>query len=130
MAIKKFKPITPGRRQMAVSAFAEITKDEPEKSLLAPLKKRAGRNHQGRITVRHRGGGHKRRYRLIDFKRDKDGVPAKVAAIEYDPIAPISLSYTILTEKKDIFYLPMASRWGIRFIQEKMPISRWAIACL
>ncbi|MGI6551688.1 MAG: 50S ribosomal protein L2 [Clostridia bacterium] len=104
MAIKKFKPITPGRRQMAVSAFAEITKDEPEKSLLAPLKKRAGRNHQGRITVRHRGGGHKRRYRLIDFKRDKDGVPAKVAAIEYDPnrTARIALLHYLDGEKRYI----------------------------
>ncbi len=85
MAIKKFKPTSPGRRFVTVSAFDEITKTEPEKSLLVPLKKRAGRNAQGRITVRHRGGGHKRLYRIIDFKRDKDGIPAKVAAVEYDP---------------------------------------------
>ncbi|MBM7853829.1 large subunit ribosomal protein L2 [Desulfohalotomaculum tongense] len=85
MAIKKFKPTSPGRRFVTVSDFAEITKTEPEKSLLQPLKKNAGRNNQGRITVRHRGGGHKRMYRIIDFKRDKDGIPAKVAAIEYDP---------------------------------------------
>ncbi|MGB9802960.1 50S ribosomal protein L2 [Desulfofundulus sp.] len=85
MGIKKFKPTSPGRRFVTVSTFDEITKTEPEKSLLVPLKKKAGRNFQGRITVRHRGGGHKRMYRIIDFKRDKDGVPARVASIEYDP---------------------------------------------
>lgn len=85
MAIKKFKPTTPSRRYMTVSSFEEITKKEPEKSLLAPLKKSGGRNGNGRITTRHKGGGHKRRYRIIDFKRNKDGVSAKVAAIEYDP---------------------------------------------
>lgn len=85
MPVKVYKPTSPGRRGMSVSTFEEITRIEPEKSLLAPLKKKAGRNNQGRITVRHRGGGHKRRYRIIDFKRDKHGVPATVAAIEYDP---------------------------------------------
>ncbi|HET7855125.1 MAG TPA: 50S ribosomal protein L2 [Gaiellaceae bacterium] len=82
---RKFKPTSPGRRFMTVSEFAEVTKTEPEKSLLEPVKKTGGRNNRGRITTRHRGGGHKRRYRVIDFKRTKDGVPAKVAAIEYDP---------------------------------------------
>lgn len=85
MAIKSFKPTTPGRRYMTVSTFEEITKKEPEKSLVKILKNKAGRNGQGRITSRSRGGGHKRKYRIIDFKRNKDGVPAKVAAIEYDP---------------------------------------------
>ncbi|KYH33689.1 50S ribosomal protein L2 [Neomoorella mulderi] len=85
MAIKKFKPTSPGRRQMTVSSFAEITATEPYKPLLAPLKKTGGRNNQGRLTVRHRGGGHKRLYRIIDFKRDKDGIPGRVATIEYDP---------------------------------------------
>lgn len=85
MAMKKFKPTSPSRRFMTVESFEEITCTEPERSLLAPLSKQAGRNNQGRITVRHRGGGHKRRYRIIDFKRDKDGIPAKVATIEYDP---------------------------------------------
>src|ERR671936_1237089 len=85
MAIKKFKPTSPGRRFMAISAFEEITRSKPEKSLLEPLTKKGGRNVNGRITTRHQGGGHKRRYRLVDFKRRKDGVPAKVAAIEYDP---------------------------------------------
>ncbi len=85
MAIKKFKPTSPGRRFVTVSDFAEITKTEPEKSLVEPIKKTGGRNVQGRLTVRHRGGGHKRMYRVIDFRRDKDGIPAKVASIEYDP---------------------------------------------
>jgi len=85
MAIRKLKPVTPGQRQRSVSAFDTITKSEPEKSLLAPLKKKGGRNNHGRITTRHQGGGHKRRYRIIDFKRTKDGIPARIAAIEYDP---------------------------------------------
>lgn len=85
MAIKKFKPTSPGRRFMSVSTFEEITKKEPERSLVEILTNKAGRNMQGRLTSRHRGGGHKRKYRIIDFKRDKDGVPARVTAIEYDP---------------------------------------------
>ena len=85
MPIKSFKPTTPSRRQMTVATFAEVTTDQPEKSLLAPLHKKAGRNNQGKITVRHHGGGHKRKYRIIDFKRNKDGVPGRVATIEYDP---------------------------------------------
>jgi large subunit ribosomal protein L2 len=85
MAIKKYKPTSAGRRFMTASTFEEVTKTEPEKNLVAPLKKSGGRNVYGRITRRHQGGGHKRRFRLIDFKRTKDGVPATVAAIEYDP---------------------------------------------
>jgi large subunit ribosomal protein L2 len=85
MAVKKYKPTSPGRRFMSVSSFEEVTKSRPEKSLTEPLKKTGGRNNNGRITTRHQGGGHKRRYRVVDFKRTKDGVPAKVAAIEYDP---------------------------------------------
>jgi large subunit ribosomal protein L2 len=85
VALKKYKPTSPGRRFMSVSTFEEVTKTRPEKSLTEPLKKTGGRNNNGRITTRHQGGGHKRRYRVIDFKRTKDGVPAKVAAIEYDP---------------------------------------------
>jgi large subunit ribosomal protein L2 len=85
MPVRKYKPTSPGRRWMSVSTFDEITKSEPEKSLVEPVTKKGGRNVYGRITTRHRGGGHKRRYRIIDFKRTKDAVPAKVAAIEYDP---------------------------------------------
>ena len=85
MGIKRYKPTSPGRRKSSVSDFAEITKRTPEKSLLEPLTKTGGRNSAGRMTVEFRGGGNKRRYRKIDFKRKKDGVPAQVAAIEYDP---------------------------------------------
>lgn len=85
MPVKKYKPTTPSRRQMTISTFEEVTTSKPEKSLLAPLSKSAGRNNQGRITTRHRGGGHKRQYRIIDFKRRKDGIPGRVASIEYDP---------------------------------------------
>ncbi|HCB93236.1 MAG TPA: 50S ribosomal protein L2 [Selenomonas sp.] len=85
MAVKSFKPYAPGRRFMTVSSFDEITTDKPEKSLLTSLKKHGGRNQQGKLTVRHQGGGHKRRYRILDFKRTKDGIPARVATIEYDP---------------------------------------------
>src|SRR5258706_2818111 len=85
MPIRRYKPTSPGRRFMSVSTFEEITKPKPEKSLLEPVTQKGGRNNNGRITTRHQGGGHKRRYRIIDFKRLKDGIPAKVASIEYDP---------------------------------------------
>ena len=85
MAVKKFRPTTPSRRQMTMASFEEITTNSPEKSLLVSLKKTGGRNAQGKITVRHHGGGAKRKYRIIDFKRNKDGIPATVATIEYDP---------------------------------------------
>src|ERR671937_906137 len=85
MAVRKYKPTTPGRRGASVSSFDEVTRSKPERSLVAKGRNRAGRNTQGRVTSRHQGGGNKRRYRVIDFKRTKDRVPAKVAAIEYDP---------------------------------------------
>ena len=85
MPVRRYKPTSPGRRFMTVSTFEEVTKSKPEKALTEKLTKKGGRNNNGRITTRHQGGGHKRRYRVIDFKRRKDGVPAKVAAIEYDP---------------------------------------------
>jgi large subunit ribosomal protein L2 len=104
MPIKVYKPTSPGRRGMSVSTFEEITHTRPEKSLLRPLKKRAGRNFRGKITVRHRGGGHKRRYRVIDFKRDKFGVPGRVSTIEYDPnrSARIALVFYADGEKRYI----------------------------
>ncbi len=104
MAIRKYKPTTPGRRSASVVSFSEITKSEPEKSLTAPLNKSGGRNVYGRITARHRGGGTKRAYRIIDFKRNKDGIPAKVAAIEYDPnrTANIALLHYVDGEKRYI----------------------------
>ena len=105
MAIRKYKPTTPGRRQSSVSMFEEITRSTPEKSLLRPISKTGGRNNHGRITTRHIGGGHKRRYRVIDFRRhDKDGIPAKVAHIEYDPnrTANIALLHYFDGEKRYI----------------------------
>ncbi len=104
MPTKKFNPTSPSRRFMTVSTFEEITTNEPEKSLLAPISQKAGRNSNGRITVRHRGGGNRQKYRIIDFKRDKDGVPAKVATIEYDPnrSANIALLHYVDGEKRYI----------------------------
>jgi large subunit ribosomal protein L2 len=104
MPIKKYKPTTPGRRGMSTLTFEEITKSKPEKSLTAPLKKKGGRNNNGRITTRHQGGGHKRNYRIIDFKRNKDNIPAVVAAIEYDPnrSANIALLHYVDGEKRYI----------------------------
>src|ERR671933_1192867 len=105
MAIRKYKPTTPGRRGASVSDFAEITRDHPEKSLVRPLHNKGGRNVHGRVTARHQGGGHKRAFRVIDFRRDdKDGVPAKVAHIEYDPnrTARIALLHYADGEKRYI----------------------------
>ncbi|MGD2012392.1 MAG: 50S ribosomal protein L2 [Desulfobacterales bacterium] len=104
MAIRRVKPTSPGRRFQAYSSFEEITKTKPEKRLLKTLKKSGGRNAKGRITSRHRGGGHKRHYRIIDFKRDKIGIPAKVASIEYDPnrSARIALLHYVDGEKRYI----------------------------
>ena len=104
MPIKKYKPTTPGRRGMSSLTFEEITTNKPEKSLVVPLKSKGGRNNNGRITTRHQGGGHKRNYRIIDFKRNKDGIPAKVATIEYDPnrSANIALLHYVDGEKRYI----------------------------
>ena len=104
MGIKKYNPTSPGRRLMSVSTFEEITKTEPERSLVENLQKHSGRNNQGRITIRHRGGGVTRQYRIIDFKRNKDGIPAKVASIEYDPnrTANIALLHYVDGEKRYI----------------------------
>ena len=106
MAVRKRKPTSPGRRFQTVSDFASITKSKPEKSLLAKKKRSSGRNSQGRITSRHRGGGHKRRYRIVDFRRTKDGVPARVAAVEYDPNrnARLALLHYVDGEKRYILH--------------------------
>jgi large subunit ribosomal protein L2 len=104
MPVRVYKPTSPGRRNMSVSTFEDVTRSKPEKSLLRPKKSTAGRNNQGRITSRHRGGGHKQRYRLVDFKREKFGVPAKVFSIEYDPnrSARIALLHYVDGEKRYI----------------------------
>ncbi len=117
MSLKRFRPTSPGRRFMAVSAFEEVTKKEPEKSLLDDYKKASGRNVYGRITARHRGGGHKRKYRLIDFKRNKDGIPARVAGVEYDPnrSSRIALLHYVDGEKRYIL-APLGIREGQEII--------------
>ncbi|AMP20324.1 50S ribosomal protein L2 [endosymbiont 'TC1' of Trimyema compressum] len=115
MALKSFRPTSPGLRQMTVSSFEEVTAKKPEKSLTAPLSKKAGRNNQGRITVRHRGGGEKRLYRIIDFKRNKDNIPAKVESIEYDPnrSANIALLHYADGEKRYIL-APEGLKVGVK----------------
>jgi len=105
MAVKKYNPITPSRRQMTMPTFEEITSQEPEKSLLVALKDKAGRNNQGKITVRHRGGTVKRKYRIIDFKRNKDAVPAKVATIEYDPNRTAYIALVVYTDGEKRYIL-------------------------
>lgn len=106
MAIRKYKPTTNGRRNMSVNTFEEITKTTPEKSLLAPKQKHAGRNNQGKITVRHRGGGHKQKYRIIDFKRnDKDGIVARVAGIEYDPNRSANIALLVYADGEKRYIL-------------------------
>lgn len=117
MAVKKFNPTSPGRRFLTVSTFEEITRDEPEKSLILPLKRKGGRNFRGKITVRHRGGGHKRLYRVIDFKRNKDDIPAKVASIEYDPnrAARVALLHYADGEKRYII-APLGLKVGAAVI--------------
>ena len=113
MPIKVYKPTSPGRRGMSVSTHEEITRSEPEKSLLRPLRKRAGRNFRGKITVRHRGGGHKRRYRVIDFKRDKTGVPGRVATIEYDPNRSARIALVVYADgEKRYIIAPLGLRVG------------------
>ena len=104
MPVKKYKPVTPGTRGMTGYTFDEITKSKPERSLIVPLRKSGGRNAQGRITVRHRGGGHRRSIRIVDFKREKHNIPAKVAAIEYDPnrTARLALLFYVDGEKRYI----------------------------
>ena len=131
MAIRKYKPTTPGRRGSSVADFVEITRTTPEKSLTRPLPKKGGRNNQGRITTRHQGGGHKRAYRIIDFRRyDKDGVPAKVAHIEYDPnrTARIALLHYADGEKRYII-APKDLTQGTRSSRAPTPTSSPATTC-
>lgn len=105
MAIKQYKPTSPGRRGMSTLDFTEITKKEPEKSLLAKKKKNSGRNNQGRITIRHRGGGNRQKYRIIDFKRDKDDIPAKVDSIQYDPNRSANIALLVYADGEKRYIL-------------------------
>ena len=120
MPIKRYKPTTPGRRGMSSLTFEEITTNKPEKSLVVSLKSKGGRNNNGRITTRHQGGGHKRNYRIIDFKRNKDGIPAKVATIEYDPnrSANIALLHYVDGEKRYIL-APKGLTVGMQVVSGK-----------
>jgi len=113
MPIKAYNPTSPGQRGMTVSTFEEITKTKPERSLLVPLKKQAGRNFRGKITVRHRGGGHKRMYRIIDFRRDKEGIPARVESIEYDPNRSARIALLIYADgEKRYIIAPLGLKVG------------------
>ena len=113
MGIKKFNPTTPGLRGMTVSTFEEITTDKPEKSLTVTLKKHSGRNNRGKITVRHRGGGYRPKYRIIDFKRDKDGVPGNVATIEYDPNRTANIALIVYADgEKRYIVAPQSLKVG------------------
>ena len=113
MAVKSFRPTTPARRQMTMATFEEITTDKPEKSLLVEQKNTGGRNSQGKITVRHRGGGVKQKYRIIDFKRNKDGIPAKVATIEYDPNRTAYISLVVYADgEKRYIIAPVGLKVG------------------
>jgi len=105
MAIKIYRPTSAGRRGMSVTSSADITRNDPERSLLAPLRKQAGRNNRGTVTVRHRGGGHKRRYRIIDFRRDKHGVAARVDSIEYDPNRSSRIALVVYTDGEKRYIL-------------------------
>lgn len=113
MAVKKFNPTTPSRRQMTMATFEEITTDKPEKSLLVAKKRKGGRNAQGKITVRHHGGGEKRKYRIIDFKRNKDGISAKVATVEYDPNRSAYISLVVYADgEKRYIITPVGLKVG------------------
>ncbi len=117
MALKQFKPTSPGRRYVTVSTFEEVTKKEPEKSLVKPLKRSGGRNFQGKITMRHVGGGHKRAYRIIDFKRDKAGVPGKVSAIEYDPNRSARIALVVYADGEKRYILaPLGLKVGDQIV--------------
>ena len=131
MPVRRFKPTSPGRRFMTVSDFAEVTKSKPEKALTEKLTKKGGRNNNGRITTRHQGGGHKRRYRVIDFKRRKDDVPAKVAAIEYDPNRSARIALLHYADGFKAYILAPAglARRLVRRSRAPRPTSRPATPC-
>ena len=120
MAMKKFKPTSPGRRWMTGQTFEEITRSKPEKSLIRPLSHKAGRNTYGRITVRHRGGGHARRYRLIDFRRDKYDIPAHVKTIEYDPNRSARIALVVYEDGEKRYILaPLGLQVGARVVSSR-----------
>ena len=130
MPIKRFRPVTPTQRFKSVNAFAEITADRPEKSLTAPSTKSGGRNSRGRITARRRGGGHKRRYRRIDFRRENHGVPGRVASVEYDPNRSAFIALVIYRDGDRRYILARTGcPWGPSCRPEPMHPSPWATRC-
>ena len=131
MPVKKFRAVTPTQRFKTVNSFEEVTVRKPEKSLVAPLAKSGGRNSQGRMTLRRRGGGHKRRYRLIDFKREKIGVPGKVASIEYDPNRSAFIALIIFAMVKNAIYFHLRDSRSVLllWLAQKLQ-SRWVTPCL
>ena len=130
MGIRVYKPTSPARRFMSVLTFEELTKKEPERSLTTDLRKRAGRNNQGKITVRHQGGGERRKYRIIDFKRNKDNIPAKVAAIEYDPNRTCFIALLVYADGEKRYILaPLDLKVGDTVMSGPRPISSPATAC-
>ncbi len=118
MGIKRYKPYTPSRRHMTVSTFEEITKSTPEKSLVVHIKKNSGRNNQGKLTVRHKGGGAKLKYRIIDFKRNKDNIPATVKAIEYDPNRTANIALVVYADGVKSYILAPVGLKGWRHSNE------------
>jgi large subunit ribosomal protein L2 len=128
MAIKSYKPTSPGRRFVTTPAFDEITKTEPEKSLTVPVMRKGGRNNNGRITTRHQGGGHKRLYRIIDFKRDKDGVPGKIASIEYDPNRSCRIALVFYADG-DKRYILAPNRLSVGDVIEAGPDADIKVGC-
>ena len=121
MAIKTYKPTSAGRRNMSVSTFEEVTRSEPERSLLAPVRRKGGRNNSGRVTTRHQGGGHKRRYRIIDFKRNKHGVSAVVDSIEYDPNRSARIALVIYQDGEKRYILA-STRWMMFSVSSCSPL--------
>ena len=131
MGIKTYKPYTPSRRHMTGSDFSEITKTTPEKSLCVSLKKNSGRNNQGKITVRHRGGGARRKYRIIDFKRNKDDIPATVKGIEYDPNRSANIALICYADGQKAYILaPQGLTDGMQVMNGPHAEVEWATACL
>ena len=120
MAVRKFKPVTPGQRRKVISTFEEITKGTPEKSLIKPMKRSGGRNSSGRMTMRYMGGGHKKRYRVIDFQRDKDGMPAMVKSIEYDPNRSARIALVVYEDgEKKYIIAPNGLKVGQKILSGK-----------
>jgi large subunit ribosomal protein L2 len=130
MAIKIYRPTSAGRRNMTGATFQEITRREPERSLLAPITKKAGRNNQGVVTTRHRGGGHKRRYRIIDFRRDNHGIRGRIESVEYDPNRSAFIALVIYDNGERRYILaPEGLKVNDTVVSARTPTSAWGMRC-